>query len=522
VRLRQIIGNLISNAVKFTSEGMVTISADIEHSAPRRAVLRMAVEDTGVGMSEETKARLFRPFVQADDSTARRFGGTGLGLSICLKLVKLMEGTIMLDSILGAGSRVTVELPMTPAAESVQESAADLAGVNVLVVAPDQAESGYFKSILDYWNAKTVVTTLDRMAAALPDCQIVLGPLMWEEKIRAAMAASGLHDALRRLVFYSFEDLAQDRQSGMRDALYTTALSRARVVTAVAVAAGRKSPEVEMVQSVADRELGISPVSRDAALARGQLILLAEDHPVNRDVILRQLRLLGYAADAFENGVAALAALQATPYALVLTDCNMPEMDGFALTKAIRESGQALRTLPVIALTANAMAGESQRCLSAGMDAYLSKPVSLSDLRACLGRWMPHDRPEESSADTAAGALSQAASGTMDLSLLRECFGDDETGLKENLSTFLSALQDDMRVLADAIQQSDEASVKHVAHRVKGAAKFVGGAQLIFASEALEASAAGKNWPDIHRHWPALVDAGNTITLEIQSLCAAG
>jgi HPt (histidine-containing phosphotransfer) domain-containing protein len=152
------------------------------------------------------------------------------------------------------------------------------------------------------------------------------------------------------------------------------------------------------------------------------------------------------------------------------------------------------------------------------MDAYLSKPVSLSDLRTCLGRWMPQDRPEKPWADVA----PPAASGAMDLSLLRDCFGDDEAGLRENLSAFLTALQADLRVLADAIHHSDETSVKHVAHRVKGAAKFVGGAQLVSASEALEASAAGKNWPDIHRHWPALVDAGNTITLEIQSLCAAG
>ena len=270
-----------------------------------------------------------------------------------------------------------------------------------------------------------------------------------------------------------------------------------------------------MNQCPADRELGIVPPDRSEAMQHNQLILLVEDHPVNRDVILRQLRLLGYAADAVENGVAALNALAKTRYALILTDCNMPEMDGFALTRAVREDA-ALAKLPVIALTANAMAGEAQRCLAAGMDAYLSKPVALSDpaqlpdaLDARPGADAP--APEAPRPEAPTGRENRV----LDLSLLRDCFGDDEAGIDENLSTFLIAMEEDMGNLAEAIAQKNEALVRHTAHRIKGAARFLGGYQLADASEALETAAADMSWSQINIRWPVLISAGRNITAEI-------
>ncbi len=520
VRLRQIISNLISNAVKFTAEGMVTILADIESNP---SLLRLSVQDTGIGISPETQARLFKPFVQADESTARRFGGTGLGLSICLRLAKLMKGKIGLKSAPGKGTCITVELPVKQVPGEHTMPGVNLKGVKVLVAASDDVESRYIGACLTYWEAEIRFTTISALDSDMLDCHVILAPLTSESDLRRTVTQTAHKNALRRFVFYSFEDVAQDHQSSARDALYTTALSRARIVTAVAIAAGRKSPEIEMIQNAADRELGIVAPDRQEALEKNQLILLAEDHPVNRDVILRQLRLLGYAADAVENGIAALRALDQTCYALVLTDCNMPEMDGFALTRAIREGAENLRTIPIIALTANAMAGEAQRCLSAGMDAYLSKPVTLSDLRGCLTRWMPSSKinmPPAELPPVEPAPLHE--NRVLDLSMLRECFGDDEAGITENLLAFLTELETDMEKLAAAVGRRDDAEIRHTAHRIKGAARFLGGYQLASASEALEEAATNMAWPQIDARWPVLVLAGRAMGREINARRNAG
>jgi signal transduction histidine kinase/ActR/RegA family two-component response regulator/HPt (histidine-containing phosphotransfer) domain-containing protein len=518
VRLRQVVGNLISNAVKFTTEGTVTISADTEHFADGRTILRLIVEDTGIGISEETRGRLFQPFVQADDSTARRFGGTGLGLSICLRLVKLMNGHIVLDSTVGVGSRFSVELPVEPVANGTVELGVDLSGVKILIVNADAVESRYLSSSLTYWRADLHIADVTSLTPSLLEDALILAPLASEEEVRSTVKATANRSEVQRFVFYSFDDLARDRQSASRDALYTTALSRARIVTAMAVSAGRKSPEVEMIQSAAVLELGTVAPDRNQAIVHNQLILLVEDHPVNRDVILRQLRLLGYAADAAENGVAAMKALKQSDYALVLTDCNMPEMDGFALTRAIRESDGDLRKIPVIALTANAMAGEAQRCLSAGMDAYLSKPVALSDLRTCMTRWMPLAKADIAAPGTVQAAPAQTAveNDILDLSLLRDCFGDDDAGIMENLSLFLSAMEEDMKSLATAMNRKNDVEIKNIAHRIKGAARFIGSHELAAASEALEACATEKSWQEIDVAWPVLVCASKDIAAEIR------
>ena len=186
VRLRQIIGNLISNAVKFTAKGMVTILADIENDS---TMLRIAVQDTGVGISPETQARLFQPFVQADDSTARRYGGTGLGLSICLRLAKLMNGAIALSSKLGEGTRVTVELPVTAVADSLAMPGVDLGGVKVVVIGTDAVESRYLAASLAYWRADLRVVDLAGLDKAALDCTVILAPLPSEENVRRIVRA---------------------------------------------------------------------------------------------------------------------------------------------------------------------------------------------------------------------------------------------------------------------------------------------------------------------------------------------
>jgi CheY-like chemotaxis protein/HPt (histidine-containing phosphotransfer) domain-containing protein len=313
----------------------------------------------------------------------------------------------------------------------------------------------------------------------------------------------------RRFVFYSHDDEPVDRNA-TNHTIVTTALSRARIVTAVAVAAGRKSPETEAFRPLPQLASHGAAPSRDQAISEGRLILLAEDHPVNRDVILRQLRLLGYAVDAVEDGVAALAALARTRYALLLTDCSMPEMDGFELTRRIRLAETDGERLPIVALTANALDGEDQRCFATGMDDYLAKPVEMATLRARLEHWLPpgaRGPAQPAAAATTLAADDAGAAPALNLTVLAEYCGDDPVAIGESLKLFVDTMKTDLKRLSAAIAQNNAEEAQLFAHRMKGAARIVGGYRLATCSEAVELSAGARDWPAIERDMPRLLEA---------------
>jgi CheY-like chemotaxis protein len=320
----------------------------------------------------------------------------------------------------------------------------------------------------------------------------------------ASQTVLQLEDRRHRFVFFAPEDIQADWYPGT-DGVATTSLSRARFITAVAVAAGRKSPEVEMgpmLPVAATR----AEISRDDAIREGRLILLAEDHPVNRDVILRQLRQLGYAADAVEDGIQALHALACNRYGLLLTDCNMPRMDGFELVRSLREIEVTGTHLPVIALTANALEGEDKRCLSAGMDDYLSKPVKLATLQGRLEYWLSGRTSPPLSPDTQERS-PLCKEPPLSLAVLAEFCGDDPQILLETLERYVLSLRSDLKNLRAAIDSNDATNVEVFAHRMKGAARTVGGIALARCSEALEHSARARDWPAISRDLPLLSEA---------------
>ena len=246
-----------------------------------------------------------------------------------------------------------------------------------------------------------------------------------------------------------------------------------------------------------------SASSRDEAIRQGRLILLAEDNPVNLEVILEQLRLLGHAADAAVNGSAALAMSRAMRYGLLLTDCNMPEIDGFALTARIRaaerEAGTA-RRLPIVALTANASGGEERRCREAGMDDYLSKPVAMAILKAKLERWLPAAVPASMPAQAAPGNPEMQPIATVDvcnLDGLTEVLGDDGQALSGLLAEFCRLAAADLALLTQTAERCDARATELSAHRLKGSARIVGARRLAECCEAIEIGATVENWPAI-------------------------
>jgi signal transduction histidine kinase/DNA-binding response OmpR family regulator len=386
VRLRQILFNLAGNAVKFTAEGRITIQLGHDGmDQDGRVLLSIRVTDTGIGIEDSLKERLFQPFTQAETSTTRRFGGTGLGLSITRRLVDLMGGTAGFQSRQGEGSSFWCRLPL-PAldvAPLLPPVPPDFMGLRILVVDPDTEERTLIALATEQSGAAVVRVPGPREAEAASakatttqapfDLALISADAVTLEDLRPLGATP--------LMFIAGENEEQrfrlERHPHCLGFL-SRPLTRTQIVTAAAKTMGTAG---------ASRPLPPTPTLTEPQVHAwvGTPILVAEDHPVNQQVIRRQLQLLGYACEVFPDGAAALAAWRTRPFCLVLTDCHMPIMDGFQLTAAIRAEEKAgARHTPILALTANALAGEAERCLEAGMDSYLSKPVELPHLREAL------------------------------------------------------------------------------------------------------------------------------------------
>ena len=356
-RVRQILFNLVSNALKFTQRGGITIRAGTRPLGEGATRVMLAMTDTGIGLSAEQRARLFQPFAQANSSTTRKFGGTGLGLSIVRRLTELMDGTVDIQSTPGKGSTFTVALTL-----------------------------------------------------------------------KAAPADSPL-----------------------------TALLR---------------PEA-------------APKDTDKPRLREQFrVLVVDDHPVNREVLVRQLDLIGIAADSVNDGVEALDAWAAGRYNAVLADIHMPHMDGYELTARIREAernGKRPGHTPIVAVTANALKGEEERCIEAGMDAYLVKPVNIDRLRGTLERWLSVG---DGRGHTAANGGDNGSA--IDRSVLGAWLGDDRAAIDSLLKKFRDTAVDTQREIDSASKAGNLAALAAAAHKLKGAAQAVGANGVGTAAAALE------------------------------------
>ena len=491
VRIRQVLFNIAGNAVKFTPSGSVRIRAELARFEEGRATIRITVTDTGIGIAKEAQAQLFRPFTQAEASTTRRFGGTGLGLSICRRLAELMGGAVGVASEPGRGSAFwfTFTADLAPDGDAAGVAAPPLAGLSVLLLAADAEERRFLARYLGTDGA-VLLDAPDAAAAvrALPPgtpCDVVLTT---DEGDLPALDAAAPGLARGRVLL------------GGRGALIDAVglarpVRRGHLVRAVLAAAGR-GPAVETEAGHPGPATVPLSAEGDAPAPR---ILVAEDHPTNRQVIQRQLALLGQTADLAEDGVQALALWRGGDYALLLTDCQMPEMDGFELTRLIRaeEAASGRARLPIIAVTANAMAGEAQRCLSAGMDDALSKPVEIGQLRRLLDRHLPsrlapgvapEPAPEPAKAPPRPAAASDADPDAppIDVGVLATLFDGDMEFVGQLLQEFIvsNTASRDRLVAAHAAEDWD--GVRQAAHKLAGSSRTVGARDLAAASDAIE------------------------------------
>ena len=537
VRLRQVLVNLASNAIKFSSgqdrPGRVSVHVRLRERRPEQVTVEFRVADNGIGIDRETLARLFTPFTQGDVSTTRHFGGTGLGLAISRRLAELMGGDIAVQSEPGKGSVFTVRLPFAVLPETAASGAvpSDVAGLSCLVVDGTDNLAEEFAAYLAHAGA-TVERAADLAAAGKRAGALPPGLRVWIVSAAEHPSPDDLRAVARTLPGQDIRFVVIGR--GLRRKPRIAApdlvmldgniLKRRTFLKAVAIAAGRAQEEVELPFHDIGW-LAAKPPSREEARQRGQLILVAEDNDTNQKVILRQLALLGFAADVAGDGREALARWRSGDYALLLSDVHMPEMDGYQLAAAIRATAGESRHIPVIALTANALRDEAERCRVAGMDGYLSKPTRLADLKAMLDKWMPAATPEPApgegvgrvstpgitrhdvaavdvglrSANPTYGAVPAGEKHTLslapltggenravDVHVLKVLVGDDEATIREFLHDFRLSAAKIAAELRAACAAGEAAAAGALAHKLKSSARSVGALTLGELCSAME------------------------------------
>nr|WP_323134656.1 PAS domain S-box protein [Aromatoleum toluclasticum] len=484
VRLRQVLYNLVGNAIKFSSgrrlvRGRVSVRVTVASTTPLR--LAFAIADNGIGIDPDKVGELFNPFTQAETSTTRRFGGTGLGLAICRRLVNLMQGDITVCSEPGHGSTFTVTIPFVQADEQPVRPLPELGGIHCVLVDSPDFNADDLRAYLEHAGASVFAAHDDAaanvMAARLAAPVVVIGAAndrqsaeSEEPAVPSGAARVRITRGRRRRPRITSPDTVM---------LDGNALRRQALLRAVAVAAGRASPEI-FHAGTPDRSLqATKPApSIDEARRQGQLILVADDDEINKKVILEQLALLGHAAEVADDGAEALRMWQRGGYALILTDLHMPNMDGYGLTEAIREAEGGATRIPIVALTANALLGESRRALAAGMDAYLTKPIRLDVLGAHLERWLPRSGAPVTAKQQVAPERTPPASALelpiLDVSVLGGLVGDDPVVIREFLGDYLASAGSLAAETRAAFAARDSGAVAAAAHKLKSSSRAVG------------------------------------------------
>ncbi|MBN1141230.1 MAG: PAS domain S-box protein [Deltaproteobacteria bacterium] len=527
-RLRQILLNLAGNAVKFTAAGGVAIRVSLAAEFQSQVTLRFEIKDTGIGIPAKRLPHLFSPFVQADSSTTRRFGGTGLGLAISRQLTELMGGEIGAASREGEGATFwfTAVLELQPDTKALPEEVfAELAGTRILVVDDHPDNRLLAASLLEKWRClaaeaadgeSALLRLQDAQRQGRPFEVALLDLLMpgmdGEELARRIKADPALKDT--RLILLSSQgqrgDSSHLKKLGFEGYLLKP-IRKADLKDALALALGRKHFDpAPLITRHSLRE------SRKGALK----ILVAEDNLTNQTVALVILRKLGYHAEIAATGVEALQKLADGRYDLVLMDCQMPEMDGYEATRRLRRS--RLKTaegkdLPVIAMTAHAMEGDREKCLRAGMNDYLSKPIEPKILAGVLERWLPKSEPQGPAPDGSDGP-EPALALFNEQELLNRVLNDRDIA-SAILGGFLEDLPKQLQRFKEALNKQDFFRLERKAHNIKGAAATVAAGTLSRLAAEMEAACEKGRWPELP---PLLTAFEKEFKLFESALAAAG
>ncbi len=502
-RLRQVLINLANNAVKFTEKGEVILRASLDTEDETRAVVRFSVSDTGIGIPIDRMDRLFQSFSQVDASTTRRHGGTGLGLAISKKLAEIMGGEIGVESQEGRGSTFwfTADLGKQPRREMDAGDPEDICEKYILVVDDNETNRLIFREQLTFWGcrieeAESAMQALVMLRQALADSDpfdIAIVDMQMPEMDGEALgrqikADPDLKDTLMVMLSSMGQrgDASRMRQIGFA-AYLTKPVRQSHLYDCLVSVTGRKArAEAASTKPIVTRH------SLSEEQKHGIRILIAEDNVVNQKVALNILNKFGYRADAVANGAEAVESIRMVSYNMVLMDVQMPVMDGFTATREIRNLDAGIRHVPIIAMTAHAMKGDRERCLEAGMDDYLSKPIDPQKLLEKIERWAAPVEQATQPAGRAEGAKSDALAESpgrvpMDLAEATARAMGDRTFLGNILQEFLKRAPDHVASMKVALSQGDAEALKQHAHTLKGSAANLSAGDVSAAASRLEA-----------------------------------
>src|SRR5215207_7992144 len=497
-RFRQVLTNLLGNAIKFTEAGEVILHIELAQDMPEAAVVRFSVTDTGIGMTEEQSSRLFQSFAQADASTARRYGGTGLGLAISKQLAQMMSGEMCVESEPAEVSTFWFTARFDKRPESAKSTTVaprfDLRGLRVLLVDDNTTNREILLRQVLSWGmtngmAQNGPSALEVLrSAAHDDAPFDLAildvhmPGMDGIELAHAIRDDDALSATRLVLLTSIgEDISEEARRAGADAWLTKPVKQSQLYDTLAIVMGAEpGEEVSAPRRHSSSQTTPSPLHAQSTNAestgrpRGR-VLVAEDNAINQKVAVRMLENLGYRADVAADGLEAVEALSRVPYAMVLMDVQMPDIDGYEATTEIRhrEEGSGHPT-PIIAMTANAMEGDREKVLEAGMDDYLPKPVRPEELEAALKRWVPEEGAqvleggnESTTSDEASEPLDHAV-----IENLRELGGSEM--LSELTEMFLDDVSSRFPALREALEGGDASSVEQIAHALIGSSGNMG------------------------------------------------
>lgn len=521
-RLRQVLTNLVSNSIKFTERGSVAVQVSKRNETRTHTELLFVVKDSGIGISPEAQLKLFKEFSQADTSTTRTFGGTGLGLSICKRIVELMGGQIGVKSEVGKGSIFWFTVPLSKAMGDVTPARSDVEGARAMIVSGDQVMQGRLQKLLTGWNIQAVqnnvaadvvnkIKTTSTGSFAFDFILLDFGSMR-------ATALAILRQLMRdtkleslRVVCISGDDQLPDE---VRLASHSAVIQRnfADLELRNLLQSLLESPQIPESTPPLNAEASSSPngsvgnlvSSERANTSVGGHVLLVEDNPVNRQVAQRLLTLIGVSFETAENGKEGVDKAATGAFDAVLMDCQMPIMDGYTSTRAMRKlqaDGQ-LGALPIIAMTANAMVGDREKCLSCGMDDYMSKPLNRAMIEQMLRKWLPPGATSKTQPGSAADAAMvsakpaptlplpvRAQGSAIDLNVVRDLMELMGSDFHDLIRVYLEDTPKNLTALDSAARSNDIDALVAPAHSLKSTSANLGALLLADMAKRIEQGA---------------------------------
>jgi len=511
VRLRQILYNLAGNAIKFTETtpektGVVVISAELLEQNLEFTQVRLKVADNGRGMTQRQINYVFHPFNQAEGSVTRKFGGTGLGLSICQRLTALMYGEIQVESEPGKGTEFSVRLPMRRSDETSYLSKDSLSDLVICLFTQDSDNQQHLSDYLLYSGAELqIANSVDALLQRaeqfkpLPAKQqaVWLLDATYEQISMRELSTIITHPMLQSVKFVVITNQLELSDTTFDNVFYvhSAPLCRSQLLDGILIITGRKARQLQPQHK---QPLHQGPVPDiEQARQAGKLVLLAEDNLMNQRVIVEQLNALGYAVEVADDGAIALEKWRRYHYPLLLTDLHMPNMSGYDLVKAIRKEGlqrpDDVDFTRIIALTANALKGEEQKCLSIGMDAYITKPLELQTLQTVMQRWLPLDQAPAPS-ERSKKKPDTEQSSPVSFSTLSSFLGDAPLKHQEYLQYFTQQASPMLQQATTELSNSNRSELRSLAHQLKAMAKSIGANALAEQCLQLEKAAEVSDW----------------------------